>query len=85
MLDIITVHLKQLYQILQVVQVHHMWCDQAKSVWSQSNSVFILQTVCTIFTATFCRKPHWNWSVGSKDMTANINLSKDTKGSYLTN
>ena len=27
-------------------------------------------TVCTIFTATFCRKPHWNQSIGSKDMSS---------------
>ena len=24
----------------------HMWCDQAKSVWSRSNSVFIFPTNC---------------------------------------
>ena len=47
-----------------------MWCDQAKSVWSRSNSVLIFLTVCTIFTATFCRKSHWNWSIGSKDMSS---------------
>ena len=28
--------------------------------------VFFL-TASIIFTATFCRKPHWNWSIGSKD------------------
>ena len=32
-------------------------------------SVFYIP-VCTIFTATFCRKSHWNWSVGSKDMSS---------------
>ena len=31
---------------------------------------FFLLTVCTIFRATFCRKPHWNWSIGSKDMSS---------------
>ena len=25
---------------------HNMWCDQAKSVWSRSNSVFIFLTNC---------------------------------------
>ena len=37
-----------------------MWSDWAKSVWSRSNSVSIFSwTICTIFTATFCWKPHW--------------------------
>ena len=31
--------------------------------------VFYL-TVCIILTTTFCRKPHWNWSIGSKDMSS---------------
>ena len=54
-----------------------MWQICINVVWSSkisrnSNSVFIFLfsffylTVCTIFTATFCRKPHWN----SKDMSS---------------
>ena len=40
-------------RILQIVQApppkrchQHMWCDQAKSVWSRSNLVFIVLTNC---------------------------------------
>ena len=43
-----------------------MWCDQAKSVWSRLDSFFFFNQliVCTTLNATFCRKPHWNWTFG---------------------
>ena len=43
---------------------------QNQSEVGQFQFSFFQLTVCTIFTATFCRKPHWNWLIGSKDMSS---------------
>ena len=34
------------FLVPDVVKFTYMWCDQAKSVWSRSNSVFIFLTNC---------------------------------------
>ena len=34
--------------------------------------------MCTILKATFCRKPNWNWTFGSKDM-GNWRVAKNNK------
>ena len=43
---------------------HILWCDQAKWIWSWSNSIFISLLICK---ATFYNRTHWNWSICSKD------------------
>ena len=43
---------------------------QNQSEVSQIHFFIFLTNLCTIFTATFCRKPHWNWWIGSKDMSS---------------
>ena len=63
----------------------YMWCDQAKSVWSRPNSVFIFLTNCVHhFQSYICRKPHWNWSIGSKDMSSwRMPKTKGNKRDFL--
>ena len=41
---------------------------QNQSEVGQIQFSFFQLTEWTILKATFCRKPHWNWSIGSKDM-----------------
>ena len=43
---------------------------QNQSEVGQIQFPFFLLTVCTIFTATFCKNSHYKWSIGSKDMNS---------------
>ena len=52
---------------------HIVICGVIKQNQSEVGQIqfsFFKVTVCTIFTATFYREPHWNWSIDSKDMSS---------------